>query len=75
MTRRPLITLTIADIGTKEDKIEAELSKWFNLAERWKAVLLIDEADIFLERRKQTDLARNGVVSGTLLFSWPLISD
>jgi SpoVK/Ycf46/Vps4 family AAA+-type ATPase len=64
--KRPLLALTIADIGTKESSIETELTSWFYLAERWKAVLLIDEADIFLERRKHTDLARNGIVSAFL---------
>lgn len=63
---RPLLALTIADIGTQERNIETELTSWFYLAERWKAVLLIDEADIFLERRKHTDLARNGIVSAFL---------
>lgn len=48
----------------KEDKIENKLSSWFYLAEKSKAILLIDEADIFLERRKHTDLARNRIVSG-----------
>jgi hypothetical protein len=38
--------------------------KWFDLAEAWNAVLLVDEADIFLERRQNRDLARNGLVSG-----------
>ncbi|TGO41155.1 hypothetical protein BHYA_0025g00040 [Botrytis hyacinthi] len=66
LTGRPLLALTIADIGTKKDMIETELSSWFYLAERWKAVLLIDEADIFLERRKHRDLARNGIVSTSL---------
>ncbi|ESZ91573.1 ATPase [Sclerotinia borealis F-4128] len=64
--KRPLLALTIADIGIKEANIEKELTSWFYLADRWKAVLLIDEADIFLERRKQTDLARNGIVSAFL---------
>lgn len=64
--KRPLLALTIADIGTEESSIEKELSSWFYLAERWKAVLLIDEADIFLERRQHTDLARNGIVSAFL---------
>lgn len=64
--KRPLLALTIADIGIKESTIENELTSWFYLAERWKAVLLIDEADIFLERRKHTDLARNGIVSAFL---------
>jgi hypothetical protein len=58
--------LTVADIGTRETKIEAELLKWFDLAEAWNAVLLVDEADIFLEQRKNRDLARNGLVSGKI---------
>lgn len=61
---RPLLALTVADIGTAETRIEGELVKWFALAEAWNAVLLVDEADIFLERRQNRDLARNGLVSG-----------
>ncbi|KAK7913971.1 hypothetical protein PG985_011674 [Apiospora marii] len=63
---RPLLALTIADIGTVETKVELELIKWFTLAEAWNAVLLVDEADIFLERRQNRDLARNGLVSAFL---------
>ncbi|KAK2758235.1 hypothetical protein FQN54_004079 [Arachnomyces sp. PD_36] len=62
-TGRPLISLTIADLGTKEERIEAELDSWFTLAHRWRAILLIDEADIFLERREHKDISRNGIVS------------
>ena len=40
------------------------LIKWFTLAEAWNAILLVDEADIFLERRQNRYLARNGLVSG-----------
>ncbi|OJD40335.1 atpase aaa+ type core protein [Diplodia corticola] len=65
-TRRPLISLTLADIGTKEENIENELGNWFDLAHRWQSILLIDEADIFLERRMHTDMGRNGVVSAFL---------
>ncbi|KAJ5489840.1 hypothetical protein N7453_010665 [Penicillium expansum] len=64
---RPLLALTVADIGTIETLVEGELLKWFNLAEAWNAVLLVDEADIFLERRQNRDLARNGLVSGKML--------
>jgi SpoVK/Ycf46/Vps4 family AAA+-type ATPase len=63
---RPLLALTVADIGTVETLVEGELLKWFNLAEAWNAVLLVDEADIFLERRQNRDLARNGLVSAFL---------
>ena len=62
--QRPLLALTVADIGTEEMRIEQELMKWFDLAESWEAVLLVDEADIFLEQRKTRDLARNGLVTG-----------
>ncbi|KAI0098855.1 P-loop containing nucleoside triphosphate hydrolase protein [Nemania sp. FL0031] len=56
---RPLLALTVADIGTLETRVEQELLKWFSLAEAWDAILLVDEADIFLERRQNRDLARN----------------
>lgn len=44
--------------------MEEQLSKWFRLAEKWGAVMLIDEADVYLERRQITDLKRNSLVSG-----------
>lgn len=65
-TRRPLISLAIAELGTEEEGMEAELTKWFSLAEQWNAILLIDECDIFLERRNFTNIKRNGVVAAFL---------
>ena len=47
----------------QEEEIESKLVKWFGFAERWKAILLLDEADIFLERRATRDIQRNGIVS------------
>lgn len=44
--------------------MESQLSNWFRLAEQWGAVMLIDEADVFLEQRSKTDLHRNSLVSG-----------
>lgn len=44
--------------------MEKRLLKWFQLAEKWGAVMLIDEADVFLERRSTNDLKRNSLVSG-----------
>ena len=43
--------------------VETELMFWFSLSERWRAILLLDEADIFLERRATRDIQRNGIVS------------
>ena len=62
-TGRPLIALTMGDLLHEEEKVEQELQKWFTLAERWSAILLLDEADIFLEKRATRDIQRNGIVS------------
>lgn len=62
-TSRPLLSLTCGDIGTDEYHVEENLSKWFKLAEIWGAVMLIDEADVYLERREVNELTRNGLVS------------
>lgn len=62
-TQRPLLSLTCGDIGTDETFMEDRLSKWFRLAETWGAIMLIDEADVYLERRQTADLKRNSLVS------------
>ena len=62
-TGRPLIALTLGDLLAEASKVEETLLNWFTLAERWKAILLLDEADIFLERRASKDIQRNGIVS------------
>ncbi|KAF2843761.1 P-loop containing nucleoside triphosphate hydrolase protein, partial [Patellaria atrata CBS 101060] len=62
-TRRPLLSITAGDIGTTGDRVEANLSRYFKWAEDWKAILLMDEADIYLEERSKRELERNSVVS------------
>ena len=54
----------MADIGLDDDSTDAQLVMWFALAESWNAILLLDEADIFLEKRQKADIKRNGLVSG-----------
>lgn len=43
--------------------MEIELSEKFHLAELWDCVLLLDEADVFLARRTNTDMGWNSLVS------------
>ncbi|TLD28974.1 hypothetical protein PspLS_03326 [Pyricularia sp. CBS 133598] len=50
-TRKPLFSVSVADVGTNAKNVESNLSRIFNLATRWKAILLLDEADVFLESR------------------------
>lgn len=60
--------LTSADIGTNPAIVEASLTDKFKTARRWGAVLLIDEADVFMERRGTADLERNSLVAGSPLY-------
>ncbi|RTE84375.1 hypothetical protein BHE90_001007 [Fusarium euwallaceae] len=50
-TRKPLFSVSVADVGTKAKHVESNLSRIFSLATKWQAILLIDEADVFLESR------------------------
>ena len=51
-TQRPLISLTTSDIGTDPAGAETKLNFHFARAKLWDAILLIDEADIYMERRE-----------------------
>lgn len=50
-SRKPLFSISVADVGTNPRHVEANLAKIFYLATSWQAILLIDEADVFLESR------------------------
>ncbi|KAL8726334.1 MAG: hypothetical protein Q9166_006782 [cf. Caloplaca sp. 2 TL-2023] len=65
VTSKPLLTVGVADIGTESKTVEVKLNVVFSLAAEWDAVLLIDEADVFMEQRGSTDstLERNALVS------------
>ena len=58
-----LFPITCGDLGLTADRVEIELSEKFHLAELWDCVLLLDEADVFLARRTNTDIKRNSLVS------------
>lgn len=62
-TRRPLFQVTCGDIGEYADEVERRLEDHFQLAHKWGCVMLLDEADVFLEARSKTDLKRNAIVS------------
>ena len=62
-SRRPLYIVSSGDLGTSSTVLDQKLSRCLDLASTWKAVLLIDEADVFLERRSLHDMERNSLVS------------
>ena len=55
--------VTCGDLGTQPDVIEIRLKKIFEDAFNWNAILLLDEADVFLQERDIHDLKRNALVS------------
>ncbi|MCJ1268209.1 hypothetical protein MMC22_008095 [Lobaria immixta] len=61
--KRPLYMVTCGDIGVSPPEVEKKLEEIFEYAVRWKAVLLLDEADVFLQERNYQDLTRNAIVS------------
>jgi len=61
---RPLFPVSVAEIGMQPQKAEQNLNEIFSIAARWESVLLIDEADVFLESRLDSnDVSRNALVS------------
>jgi SpoVK/Ycf46/Vps4 family AAA+-type ATPase len=63
-TAKPLLVVSVAEIGLDASRAERNLEKLFKLATKWEAVLLVDEADVFLETRGSSSSAsRNALVS------------
>ena len=50
-------------MGTDPVEIEPALSRTFEIVSHWKAILLLDEADVFVERRSADHTHRNALVS------------
>ncbi|KAL4739348.1 P-loop containing nucleoside triphosphate hydrolase protein [Aspergillus similis] len=63
LTRKPLYRVTCGDIGTNAEEVEKYLQSVLLLGTIWGCVVLLDEADVFLEERRETDLQRNALVS------------
>ena len=55
--------ISAGDLGTDPEDIESKLSDVLEMATKWNAILLLDEADVFLEQRSSHDLERNKLVS------------
>ena len=61
--QRPLYSVSCGDLGTEPVDLERRLKEVFSYAVAWKAILLMDEADIFLQERDIHDVKRNALVS------------
>lgn len=55
--------VSAGDLSVDSRKLEIKPSSILHLARHWNAILLLDEADIFLEERSLHDTNRNASVS------------
>ncbi|PWO29401.1 ATP synthase D chain, mitochondrial [Pyrenophora tritici-repentis] len=62
-TKRPLLSITASDLGHEPDELERSLLRYFKMASDWDAIVLLDEADVYLRKRTVEDLRHNSIVS------------
>lgn len=62
LLHRPLYSISVGELGTTPDELEDRLSTILDVAVVWNAVVLLDEADIYLEQRDENDVNRNAMV-------------
>ncbi|KAL6695661.1 P-loop containing nucleoside triphosphate hydrolase protein [Trichoderma pleuroticola] len=63
IARRPLYMISSGELGAQPETVQRGLDTLMELAEAWHAVVLLDEADVFLVERDNTNLARNAITS------------
>ena len=63
---KPLYSVTMGELGVTPESLEERIQEVLQLASLWGCLVLIDEADIVVERRNTKDLKRNALV-GILL--------
>ncbi|THZ11913.1 P-loop containing nucleoside triphosphate hydrolase protein [Aureobasidium pullulans] len=68
LTHKPLYRVTCGDVGTKPAIVEKYLDSVLHIVRTWGCVVLLDEADVFLEDRTLADLERKAL-STTKVFS------
>ncbi|KAL2060901.1 hypothetical protein VTL71DRAFT_8953 [Oculimacula yallundae] len=65
-THRPLLNISTGELGSYQHRIEIELKRLLTYASTFQAIVLIDEADVFLEARKSgpsDQLEQNAMVA------------
>lgn len=60
--QKPLYMVGIGELGTSVQELEENLRTILDMATSWKAILLLDEADIFMEKRDDINIERNAMV-------------
>jgi SpoVK/Ycf46/Vps4 family AAA+-type ATPase len=63
LLHKPLYSISVGELGVNPKDLEVKLAEILEIANAWNAIILLDEADIFLEKRALSDLIRNAMVS------------
>ena len=63
LLHKPLYSIGCGELGTSVDILEKRLAEILEIAYAWNAIILLDEADIFMEKRSAKDIQRNAMVS------------
>ncbi len=62
MQQMPLYAVDFSELGTDLNSIENSLTTIFRRVEKWNAIVLFDEIDVFLAKREKSDLNRTAIV-------------
>ncbi|TVY34202.1 hypothetical protein LSUB1_G008046 [Lachnellula subtilissima] len=65
-TQKPLYTVTVGELGFAPEHVDNRLRWVLDRTCCWNAILLLNEADVFLQKRSAHDLSRNAMVSSFL---------
>ncbi|KAF5674946.1 AAA family ATPase [Fusarium heterosporum] len=61
--KRPLYRVDASDLGNDSKKLETRLKTALTRCAHWDAILLLDEADVFLETRSSSNFVQNEMTS------------
>jgi len=62
LLHKPLYVVSMGELGTTPEALEERLLDVLDLCAPWGALVLIDEAEMLLERRAKNDIVRNAMV-------------
>ncbi|EEH36797.2 hypothetical protein PAAG_07215 [Paracoccidioides lutzii Pb01] len=64
---RPLYSISSVDLSARAEEMEVQLTRIFCIASDWKAVLLLDEADVYLQQRDDVGFTKMDQLDGKVL--------
>lgn len=69
--QRPLYRVSTRELSFDPSSLKKQLSDHFILGRRWGAIMLIDEADMFMPKGQSLTPAQNATVTGELAYVSP----